>query len=277
MSRAQAVLQGLLADQELRADSAPRNAIELADYTTEARSIVRPQAHWDALKLNRQPTRSRFRFIEEQGDTANFLGERHAANETSPLVTSSALVQQPHAEVPLEPERPETAATEMRLSAPHSFSESCQPADSAGGPLEFHSFSQGELTQAAGLYFLLNALTRLQITEVLARNSLLAERRLVLHVMRRLAIYAAVEGRDPAWHWINSTLSQVAAGDVPFQEGDELSPANVRIAPGKLVDIESLSRIWSVAVRRWCWRMGGITLEEVVNRPGAAIVEPHRP
>jgi hypothetical protein len=40
------------------------------------------------------------------------------------------------------------------------------------------------------------------------------------------------------------------------------------IGPPRRTDARSLLRIWTLAVRRWCWRMGRLTIAEIVNRKG---------
>jgi hypothetical protein len=123
-------------------------------------------------------------------------------------------------------------------------------------------------TDAAGLFFLLNALSGLGIAETLARDPVVAEQGLVAHIMRRLALHAGVETLDPAWHWINLTLSQIPPGDPRFSPASQMFPANLLLRPGKLVDMQYLARAWCVATRRWCWHAGGITVRDVVKRRG---------
>lgn len=126
----------------------------------------------------------------------------------------------------------------------------------------------GEPTQAAGLYFLLNALRHLGIADALAKNSFAYERGLVAQIMQRLAWHAGVAACDPAWHWITSALSEIADANAPVQAGPELFPSNLRPASGKLCDLQYIARAWCVGVRQWCWQVGEITVREVVNRRG---------
>lgn len=103
----------------------------------------------------------------------------------------------------------------------------------------------GERTFGAGLYFLLNALRRLGIAQALESSPALREADFPLHVLRRLAARARVAPDDPILLCLRTEPAE-------FRR-----PANV-----------DLVRIWELAVRRWCWRNGKLTLPEIVLRPG---------
>ena len=131
----------------------------------------------------------------------------------------------------------------------------------------------GVPTRAAGLYFLLNVLKLQGIAEALHLNPAAAERGLVVRVMKRLATVAGIEANDPILGWINLSLSQTEnsstrSADASIATGPSLFPSNLRPSSRALVDTEYLSRVWSIAVRRWCWRTGKLAIREVVSRNG---------
>lgn len=98
----------------------------------------------------------------------------------------------------------------------------------------------GEPTSGAGLYFLLNALTRLRVAE--QHFSVLFLARLFLHI----ACYTGIESGDPILLWAERAESQ----SVPEQ-----------------TDLRLL-RLWTIKIRRWCWRHGRLRIGEIVRRAG---------
>lgn len=134
------------------------------------------------------------------------------------------------------------------------------------------SFWVGELTQAAGLYFLLNALSRLRIARALEVCPLLMEAGLVASVLERIATQAGVHDDDPIMQWVKLERSK-RRPDAPGKsfEGPtapDAWPTNLRRLKRDLLDYESFVRIWTVAVRRWCLRSCGLTVSEIVKRIG---------
>ena len=131
----------------------------------------------------------------------------------------------------------------------------------------------GEPTRAAGLYFLLNVLRHLGIAEALQSYPSAAEQGLVPHIMKRLATHAGVEAHDPIWLPINASLPESTDRgslpvDSPTAVGPKLFPSNLRPSSRETFDVEYFSRAWCVAVRRWCWHLGEVTVREIVNRGG---------
>jgi hypothetical protein len=129
----------------------------------------------------------------------------------------------------------------------------------------------GEPTQAAGLYFLLNALRRLRIATALESCPALAEAGFVNHLMRQVATHANVSQVDPillCLHREEAEFSLPAAvlAELPFHS--KVWPPNIR--PPRCTDFDSpyLLGVWLLAVRRWCWRTGRITVREIVKRNG---------
>jgi len=134
----------------------------------------------------------------------------------------------------------------------------------------------GEPTAAAGLYFLLNALRQLRLPAAIESCPELAETSLPQHILRRLAANAGVAEDDPIFlgldprqkeFFLPSSVFAMLSSNVEVRNA-KLWPPN--IAPMRNVKLESedFLRLWAVAVRRWCWRMGQITTHEIVNRPG---------
>jgi hypothetical protein len=113
-------------------------------------------------------------------------------------------------------------------------------------------------------------LRRLGIAAALESCPALAEAGLVAHILKRLARHAGVEAGDPILLCLNPEqpefiLSPEVLATLPMQPG--VWPTNFQ-SPQAPVDGAFLPRIWSLAVRRWCWRTGTITVREIVNRRG---------
>jgi hypothetical protein len=56
-------------------------------------------------------------------------------------------------------------------------------------------------------------------------------------------------------------------GSEPFSCDSSGWPANLPLSR-PLASRDHLVRIWSLAVRRWCWRIARISVREVISRPG---------
>ncbi len=127
----------------------------------------------------------------------------------------------------------------------------------------------GEPTLAAGLYFLLHVLRRLGISAALESCPTLAEAGFSTHILKRLAVHAGVAPSDPI-------LLCLPPGPEEFSLSPEVLaalPLRASVwpdgfAPPRRSDASSLLRIWTLAVRRWCRRMGRLTVGEIVNRKG---------
>ena len=270
VGRARATLQGLVAERALLQGPVPRRQVPHPSSTAHdlisipaVRAGIQQMAiddsppHPEALQFEGHVPGTRVRFTDAEDLPAqNQVGFPSHGSSPDPVMQ----------ELPALPaaDRSEPRGVADTLSG-------SSIAD-ASHELISGSFSQraslDETTEAAGLFFLLNALSRLGIAETVAREPVVAEQGLVAHIMRRLALHAGVEARDTAWRWINLTLSQIPLGDARFPAGPQLFPANLFPRPGKLVDVQYLSRAWCVAVHRWCWHDGGITVRDVVNRRG---------
>jgi hypothetical protein len=98
----------------------------------------------------------------------------------------------------------------------------------------------GERTEGAGLYFLLNAMKHIRLSEHQPSPQSLAQ------LFQRIARYAGIKPEDPIllWTWL-----------IPGQTGSEAINGRMLCA-------------WLRKIRRWCWRNGKIGLRAIVRRPG---------
>jgi hypothetical protein len=129
----------------------------------------------------------------------------------------------------------------------------------------------GEPTRGAGLFFLLNVLRRLGIVAALDACTALAEAGLVTHLLKQLAVRAGVSSSDPILLALPPVEEAFAVpaeilADLPLQLN--FWPVGFVISQRTPFDSEYLLRVWSVAVRRWCWRSGRISVTEIVQRRG---------
>jgi hypothetical protein len=129
----------------------------------------------------------------------------------------------------------------------------------------------GESTSAGGLFFLMHVLRDLGMAALVHRYAVLAEVDFAGHILRCVADKAAVRENDP----IRMCLP---APDAKLQLPDELLrdaefaracvPAGFHWPAASLASSDALLRIWTLAVRRWCWRTAHLTLAQVVCRKG---------
>jgi hypothetical protein len=125
---------------------------------------------------------------------------------------------------------------------------------------------EGAPTTAAGLFFLLNVLARIGMPEAIAAGLPAAIPDFLPRLLLSLARLAAVPDTDPVVGWLEAQLgTNRVRFAIPCPPG--WWPANQRVSRETEVP-ERLVRFWAVAVRRWCLRMGKISVREVVNRPG---------
>jgi hypothetical protein len=104
------------------------------------------------------------------------------------------------------------------------------------------AFSFGEPTEGAGLYFLLNALSRLGIAEQRFDTWFIG------HLILRFATFAELPPADSILLWAHAAI---ATSDIPEDEATN-----------------RLLRTWVIRVRRWCWHYGRLTLRDIIRRPG---------
>jgi hypothetical protein len=123
----------------------------------------------------------------------------------------------------------------------------------------------GAPTSAAGLFFLLNAMRWLQLPEALAAGLSETSPHFIAHVLHHLADHVQLDPGDPIRLWLASITitppSQTAlVCDLAWL------PPNL---PLRRIDSErALVRAWSLAIRRWCWRLAFIPAREIILRPG---------
>jgi hypothetical protein len=159
-----------------------------------------------------------------------------------------------HDETPTPPARPQQ----------HEFPPT-SPAPEATPPPSSHrvpSIQRGELTQAAGLYFLLHALRHLGIAEALETCPALIEADFVAHILRALAAHANIEPADP----ILCAIPTESAFSLP----PEAHPQTPALWPAGFpsTNPDHLLRAWALAVRRWCWTTAHISARDIILRPG---------
>jgi len=131
----------------------------------------------------------------------------------------------------------------------------------------------GEPTLAAGLYFLLNVLRQLRVTAALETCPELADTGFITHLLRKLAIHTGVAPSDPILLGLDAepagfSLSPEALAALTCNA--KVWPPNLRPPLRATLDSGYFLRVWILAVRRWCWRTGSITVRDIVNRNGRA-------
>jgi hypothetical protein len=127
----------------------------------------------------------------------------------------------------------------------------------------------GVNTEAAGLFFLLNAMRCIGISEACAAGLVIPN--FAVRVLQSLLAQSAMAGDDPVALWLHSSIP---APRMPF---DAMSfeaswwPNNMLPSP-HISTLQAFIRVWSVAVRRWCWRHAGVSVKEIVLRDGMFFV-----
>jgi len=129
----------------------------------------------------------------------------------------------------------------------------------------------GEATPSAGLYFLLNVLRSLGIVSTLEACPSLAEFSLATSIIRQLAIHAGVADSDPILLCLRMPQPAFA---LPAEILADLSlqpaawPKGFAVSRRAAFDSAYFLRVCTVAVKRWLWRMGRLTVGDVINRNG---------
>ena len=129
----------------------------------------------------------------------------------------------------------------------------------------------GEETAAGGLFFLLNVLTRIGLPAALEACSALAEGGLVAHILKAIAARAGVADSDPVVLCLDPAETQFELSPevlADLSRRPEAWPVGFAPTSRLCMEANDLLRVWMVAVRRWCWRMGRLTLREIVHRKG---------
>ncbi len=272
VNRAQCTLQSLTGK---RAADTPdvANSESLAGQVAPSSQYSRL---FDALSLPQNAVELRQPPLHQRIEFGEAVAESTAGK--APIVTSAvtATNQTARQESSHRKQSSSQAAKPLPPVAIH-FEEVGEPNSSIvlpeDGGVQSNGILLGAPTSAAGLYFLLNALRLLGIAEALRSNPIAAESGLVARIVQRLAAYAGIEAGDPILHWIDLSLGQIQDLHIPLEDAtvtdcSTLFPSNLRPSSRSLFDAEYFSRVWSIAVRRWCWRVGGFTARQVVNRSG---------
>ena len=158
------------------------------------------------------------------------------------------------------PARPETQPPQQSISADDS---ALQPA------LQIPSLL-GEPTRAGGLYFLLAVLRHLGIARAIERCPALQQAGLPEHILRRIAATCAIPPDDAALAYLQPAphVSFLDSGLLNQVDPSGIWPVNLPLMPALKLDGTALLRLWTLALRRWCWRMGRLTPAAIVLRPG---------
>jgi hypothetical protein len=127
----------------------------------------------------------------------------------------------------------------------------------------------GERTRAAGLYFLVNALSRLGIASALDACPALAEAGLVNEIFWEIAKKAGVASDDPILACLAPAQTEFAVpAEVLADKSAAIWPQGYAVAGQSYHDSGYLLRLWVVAVKQWCWRTGRIAVRDIVKRDG---------
>lgn len=121
-------------------------------------------------------------------------------------------------------------------------------------------------TNAAGLFFLLNAMERIGISRALAGGLGSAVPGFAALVLRQLASAGGVEQDDPTLVWLDS-LTVNGMNEEPLPCDASWWPSNLQISRDSAT-INDLVRAWALAARRWCWRNARLRVGEIVLRSG---------
>jgi hypothetical protein len=161
------------------------------------------------------------------------------------------------------PERRTPDATSLPVTT------SLDPAASLA--IDTHSLARwnciGQATSAAGFFFLLNSLHRIGIAQALAAGLSQAGPDFLPQLLLRLAAQAGVSQDDPVWVWLKSLLTVTDCADGRLRCDASCWPSSLQ--PSRdTVTVDYISRVWYLAVRRWCWRVARINVTDIVSRQG---------
>ena len=206
---------------------------------------------------------------------------------TGSTAAASTPAAEPVARMPFETREPPFAPPPAPATAPHSAAETdaalgerafaartAGPADAgavdAPEPEHGADAPRGALTEAAGLLFLLNAMTWLGIARVLDVQPALAEAGFVVRLLARLAAHARVAPADPLLPWLQVEIARTAGAFAALQPSAAGWPA--LLGPPRPARAGDLVRAWELAVRRVCRRVARLTVPEIVSRRGYVLL-----
>ncbi len=121
-------------------------------------------------------------------------------------------------------------------------------------------------THAAGLFFLLNAMERIGISQALAGDLGWVVPNFAALVLRKLASAAGVEPDDPTLLWLDSVTPKTA-NEEPLPCDASWWPSNLRVSRDATT-VNHLVRVWTLAARLWCWRNARLSVGDIVLRNG---------
>lgn len=171
------------------------------------------------------------------------LDVQQAAEPAGPrLISPSVIPDITEVEV-----RPDLLAAGKNEWGSQSWLQASQLVSGPVPPALFQLLMEGVPTRAAGLFFLLNVLARIGMPEAIASGLAASNPDFLPRLLLRLARHSGVAPDDPIVVWLASLLDKESS-------------------------VERLERQWAVAVRRWCWRTGKITVREIVSRQGTFTV-----
>ena len=128
-------------------------------------------------------------------------------------------------------------------------------------------YCQGLPTRAAGLFFLLHALQRLGMEQALATGLADADPDFVPRLLLTLASHARIPQDDPIALWLRSLVTELPAEAGVLRCNSFCWPANFQMQRDT-ASVAYVHRVWSVGVRRWCWRAARTSVREIVSRTG---------
>ncbi len=150
-------------------------------------------------------------------------------------------------------------------SRPMSLSHATHDSEPAIDNAPLSWFVNGLPTLAAGLFFLLNALERIGMPQAVASGLIEACPDFLPRLFERVAMHAGIPADDPIAAWLVSLIGPLNHSSATCES--RWWPSNVAFSRAA-APIDHLLRVWVVALRRWCWRAGKISVREVVVRPG---------
>jgi hypothetical protein len=208
------------------------------------------------------------------------LRHLETAQPAEPLRRDAALA--PDEARPAIPHRPvifdDDIAARPQVRSGEMTAEPAQPSQADQGSAEAEHVDTiaapsllGEATSAAGLYFLLNALRQLRLPAALESCPELAEAALATHILGQLAAHAGAARIDPILACLHPEQAEFLLSSrtlAALPSNPEAWPPGFPPARRETLVSGYVLRVWTLAVRRWCWRMGGITVRDIVNRNG---------
>jgi hypothetical protein len=183
------------------------------------------------------------------------------ASGSRPIIPASAL---PASTSPDPVSIPTPVPASPADSAPLPAATFDQPAAAPVPPLPW--YCSGLPTDAAGMFFLLNAMRRIGMSQALTGELAWAAPDFTARVLQRLAAAAGAAQDDPVLLWLNSLVSNTTTEElIPCDAS--CWPANLRLSRNAAT-LDDLVRAWALGVRRWCWRTGKISVRDIVIRAG---------